>query len=78
MNRSTALAIALAFLGVWVVTTAGVTAVWLTEEVRIVGLIALPTAILTSLLVRYFDWRARLQRRILAERDAWHEPDTAA
>jgi hypothetical protein len=77
MNKSTIL-VALAFLSVWVVMAAGVTAVWLTEEVRVIGLIALPTAIVASLLVLYFDWRARLQRRILAERNARHELDKAA
>jgi putative Mn2+ efflux pump MntP len=78
MNKSTVLAIALAFSSVWVVMAAGFTAVWLTEEVRVIGLIALPAAIVASLLVLYFDWRARLQRRIPAERDARHEPDKAA
>jgi hypothetical protein len=78
VNKSTVLAIALAFLSVSVIMPAALTAVWLTEEVRVIGLIALPTAIVASLLVRYFDWRARLQRQILAQRDARHELDTAA
>ena len=78
MKRSTVLAIALAFVSIWVVLAAGVTAVWLTEEVRVVGLVTLPTAIVASLLVLYFDWRAKLQRRILAERDGRHDLDKAA
>ena len=78
MKRSTVLAIALAFVSIWVVLAAGVTAVWLTEEVRVVGLVILPTAIVASLLVLYFDWRAKLQRRILAERDGRHDLDKAA
>ena len=78
MKRSTVLAIALAFVSIWVVMAAGVTAVWLTEEVRVVGLVTLPTAIVASLLVLYFDWRAKLQRRILAERDGRHDLDKAA
>jgi hypothetical protein len=78
VNKSTVLAIALAFLSVWVIMVAGLTALWLTDEVRVIGLIALPTAIVASLLVVYFDWRARLQRRILTERDAQHQLDTAA
>jgi predicted ABC-type sugar transport system permease subunit len=69
VNRSTVLAIALAFVSIWVVMAAGTTAVWLTGEVRVVGLVMLPTAVVASLLVLYFDWRAKLQRRILAERD---------
>ncbi len=78
MKRSTVLAIALAFVSVWVVMAAGVTAVWLSEEVRMVGLVILPTAIVASLLVPYFDWRATLQRRLLAERDGRHNLYTAA
>jgi hypothetical protein len=78
VKRSTVLAIALAFVSIWVVLAAGVTAVWLTEEVRVVGLMTLPTAIVASLLVLYFDWRAKLQRRILAERDGRHDLDKAA
>ena len=78
MKRSTVLAIAVAFVSIWVVMAAGVTAVWLTEEVRVVGLVTLPTAIVASLLVLYFDWRAKLQRRILAERDGRHDLDKAA
>jgi hypothetical protein len=50
----------------------------LTEEVRVFGLVILPTAIVASLLVLYFDWRATLQRRILAERSGRHDLDKAA
>lgn len=39
MSKSAVLAIALALLSVWVVMAAGMTAVWLTEEVRVAGLI---------------------------------------
>jgi hypothetical protein len=78
VKRSTVLAIALAFVSIWVVLAAGVTAVWLTEEVRVVGLVTLPTAIVASLLVLYFDWRAKLQRRILAERNGRQDLDKAA
>jgi len=78
VNKSRLLAIALAFLSVWVVMASGMAAVWLTEEVRVVGLIALPTAIVASLLVLYFDWRVRVQRRILAERHGRYELDKAA
>lgn len=48
---------------------AGSTAVWLTSEVRVFGLIVLPTAIVVGLLVAYFDWRAKLRNRILPDRD---------
>lgn len=61
------LAVALAFAGIWIVFATGATAVWLTGEVRVFGLVALPTAIVAGLLVVYFDWREKLLRRMLAE-----------
>ena len=78
MKRSTVFAIALAFVSMWVVMAAGTTAVWLTGEVRVVGLVMLPTAVVASLLVLYFDWRAKLQRRILADRDERPDLNKAA
>jgi len=42
---------------------AGLTAVWLTEAMREFALVMLPTAIVASILVLYFDWRGRLMRR---------------
>jgi hypothetical protein len=42
--------VVLAFVGIWVVLAVGATAVWLTGEVRVFGLVALPTAIVASLL----------------------------
>lgn len=78
MRRTAILAIALAFVSVWVVLAASLTAVWLTEEVRVVGLVIVPTAIVASLLVLYFDWRGRLMRRARAEHDAHENFDKAA
>jgi hypothetical protein len=66
-KKETILAVALALVGIWVVLATGATAVWLTGEVRVFGLVALPTAIVASLLVVYFDWREKLLRRMLAE-----------
>ena len=63
----------LAFISILVVLTAGAAAVWLTSEVRVVGLVMLPTAIVAGLLVVYFDWRAKLRNRILAGRDDQRE-----
>ena len=63
------MALALAFFAIWVVLAVGITAVWLTSEVRVFGLVILPTAIVAGLLVVYFDWRAKLRRQVLAERD---------
>ena len=69
-NKETIVALALAFFSIWVVLAVGITAVWLTSEVRVFGLVMLPTAIVAGLLVVYFDWRATLRRRVLAERVA--------
>jgi len=68
-TKSEIVAIVLAFISLFVVTIAGSTAVWLTSEVRVFGLVVLPTAIVAGLLVVYFDWRAKLRTRILADRD---------
>ena len=72
-TKSEIVAIVLAFISIFVVMTAGFTAVWLTSEVRVLGLVLLPTAIVAGLLVVYFDWRAKLRKRILADRDDYKE-----
>ena len=66
-TKGQVLGVALAFAGILAVLTAGATAVWLTGEVRVFGLVALPTAVVASLLVVYFDWREKRLRRMLAE-----------
>jgi hypothetical protein len=68
-TKSEIVAIVLAFTSLFVVMIAGSIAVWLTSEVMVFGLVALPTAIVAGLLVVYFDWRAKLRNRILADRD---------
>jgi hypothetical protein len=67
-RTATILAVALAFAAMWVVLAAGTTAVWLTGELRVFGLVALPTGTVAGLLIVYFDWRERLLRRMLGER----------
>jgi hypothetical protein len=74
-TKQTVIAVVLFFVSLWVVMAAGITAVWLTEELRVVGLVMLPTAIVAGLLVVYFDWRGKLFRRIREER---HEHRKAA
>ncbi len=66
-RTATILAVTLAFVAIWIVLAAGAIAVWLTGEVRVFGLVALPTAIVAALLVVYFEWRERQSRRMLAE-----------
>lgn len=69
VRKATILAVVLACIGVWVVLTVGATAVWLTGEVRMFGLVALPTVIVASLLVVYFDWREKLRRTLAEPKD---------
>jgi hypothetical protein len=72
-TTSEIVAIVLAFVSLIVVMTLGFTAVWLTSEVRVLGLVMLPAAIVAGLLVVYFDWRHTLRSRILADRDDYEE-----
>ena len=66
-RTATILAVAVAFATIWVVLAAGATAVWLTGEVRVFGLVTLPTGIVAALLVMYYDWREKVLRRMLGE-----------
>ena len=68
-TKTTVVAMTLFFVSIWVAMTAGITAVWLTEEVRVFGLVMLPTTIVAGLLVLYFDWRAKLLDQIRYERN---------
>lgn len=77
-KTSTILAVAIAFVGIWAVMTASITAVWLTEEVRVVGLVAVPTGLVAGLLVVYFEWRTKLQVRIREQRKDVERLDEAA
>lgn len=70
-TKQTVVAVLLFFVGIWVVMAAGITAVWLTEEVRVFGLVMLPTGLVAGLLIVYFDWRAKLLNRIRAERNEY-------
>lgn len=67
-NKGTIVALARLFVSIWIVLAAGITAVWSTEEVRVFGLVILSTGIVAGgLLIVYFDWRAKLRRRVMAE-----------
>ena len=67
-GRRIIVAAVLFFVGISLVMPAGITAVWLTEQVRAFGLVMLPTAIVAGLLVVYFEWRAKVLNRIRDER----------
>jgi uncharacterized membrane-anchored protein len=69
-NKATIVALALLFVSIWIVLAAGITTVWLTEGVRVFALVILTTGMVAGLLVMYFDWRAKLRRRAMADRDA--------
>jgi hypothetical protein len=69
MQKARSLAVVLAFVGLSVVMASGLTAVWLTEELRVLSLVILPTIVVATLLVLYFEWRGKLQRQALAELD---------
>lgn len=77
-KKATILGIAIALVSIWAVMAASLTAVWLTEELRVVGLVTAPPAIVAGLLVVYFEWRAKLQRRILAQGEGLEHLDKAA
>jgi hypothetical protein len=68
-TKSEIVAIMIAFITIFVTLTAGVTAVWLTSEVRVFGVVMLPTVVVAGLLVVYFEWRAKLRKQVLADRD---------
>jgi hypothetical protein len=72
-TKQMVMAVVLFFVSIWVVMAAGITAVWLTEEVRVFGLVMLPTVIVAGLLVVYFDWRAKLLDRIRDERNEYRK-----
>lgn len=59
-RKAAVAAVALFFVSLWVVMGAGVTAIWLTGQAKVFGLIVLPATIVAVLLIQYFDWRARL------------------
>ena len=65
----------LLFVSIFVILTVSIIAVWLTEEVRVFGLVLLPTGIVTALLVLYFDWRTRMRLRVPSDSE---EPRRAA
>lgn len=69
-SKTAVVAVVLFFISIWVVMAVGITAVWMTEELRVFGLVTLAAAIVAGLLVVYFEWRARLLDRIRDESHA--------
>jgi hypothetical protein len=59
-----------AIMGVISIVTAltvGIAGVWLTGDPRVFGLVGLGAAIVGAALVGYFNWRAKLRRRMLGD-----------
>lgn len=77
MTKSRILAVVIGFAGLSVVMASGLTAVWLTEELRVLSLVILPSIVVATLLVLYFEWRGKLQRQVWAEHER-KERDKAA
>ena len=73
--KAAVVAVMLFLVSIWVVMGAGITAVWLSEGLRVVGLVMLPIVIVAGLLVVYFEWRTKLLNRF---RDGRHEHRKAA
>jgi hypothetical protein len=69
VKKSRILAVLIGLVSLWTVLAASAAAVWLTEEVRVIGLVILPAILVGALLVLYFDWRTAMLRRILEAHD---------
>ena len=67
MRKTRILAVVLGFVGLSVVMASGLTAVWLTEEIRVLSLVILPSTVVATLLVLYFEWRGKLLRQVGTE-----------
>jgi hypothetical protein len=57
----------LAMGSVAILVLASVAAVRLTSDLRVVGFVIMGMGLIAAGLVAYFEWRARLRRRMLAE-----------
>ncbi len=72
-TKATVVAFGLFSVTLWIVMAAGITAVWLTDEARVFGLVVLPPTIVAALLVLYFNWRAKLFDRVSDDQFAGQE-----
>ena len=67
MNVTKIRALGAAPVSIVAVVSACVGAVWLTNDLKAIGLAIIPLRLIASGLVAYFEWRLKLRRRILAE-----------
>jgi len=66
-------AVWLFFVSLFLAIGAGLTAVWLTAEVRVFGIVLLPTVAVAAMMILYYDWRTKLSRRFRAGAETPHE-----
>ena len=55
-------AVCLFFISLFLAIGAGLTAVWLTGEIMVFGIVLLPTVAVASMMILYYDWRNKLSR----------------
>jgi hypothetical protein len=63
-TKQTVVGVVLLFVSLWVITSVEITTVSLRTEIIALGVVMLSATIVASLLVLYFDWRARLLSRV--------------
>ena len=66
-------AVWLFFISLFLAIAAGLTAVWLTAEVRVFGIVLFPTVAVAAMMTLYYDWRAKLARPVRSEGETPHE-----
>ena len=63
------MATAIAVVSILVMLVAGITAVWLTDEVRVFPLVMLPAVVATMLTLSFYEWRKMLTPERRARQD---------
>lgn len=58
VNKTHLQALAIAFVGIWLVIAASLAAAWLTGEVRVIGFVMMPVAVVAGLLIVFYERRA--------------------
>ena len=67
MKKPTRYATGIALVSLVVVVAVGIPAAWPAGKFRALALVAVPVAIAASVMVRYFEWRGTLHRRVTSE-----------
>lgn len=72
-SREEIAAVWLFFVSLLVAIVAGLTAVWLTAEIRVFGIVLFPTVAVAAMMILYYDWRPKLSRRSRSEAEMHEE-----